>query len=261
MSDGFFFNVEKWFASISVQRMSFAERGVYLTMMFEQWRDASKSLPDDPQAVADMIAVTDAQAAEVVAAWPVVRPKFEPCKPPSTRIQNRVIEQTRRKQSENLRKRVEAGRMAGKASAAKRKTHQELVVNQSLTTVEQSSTDKIRLDQIRSEEIRSDQIAPARDARVNGSGKNFGRVHLHRWQIDALIDRLGELSETFALDEWLDGLNQKLAGKALPRDAWVWVQSEFQAEITRRNLPTVGASVDVNLELVRSLIERDGSRS
>jgi len=101
-------------------------------------------------------------------------------------------------------------------------------------------------------------LARAKPRTAGGSGKNFGRVFLHRWQIDQLIDRLGELSDTFLLDEWVDGLNEKLAGKALPRDIWPWVQDEFQAEITRRSLPTAKAANGVDLELVKSLIERDG---
>ena len=150
-SDGFFFDVEKWFGSISAQRMSFAEKGVYLTMLFQQWRDKSKSLPDDPSAVADLIAVTPAQSAEVEAAWAVVRTKFQAVERAAGRIQNVTIEETRRQQARNFRKRQEAGRVAGKASASKRHVNKQLPVNDSLTVVERSSTDKRREEESREE--------------------------------------------------------------------------------------------------------------
>jgi len=121
----------------------------------------------------------------------------------------------------------------------------------------QENLTELNRRELNSSELNSTEPRFAR-ARENGSGKNFGRVHLHRWQIDALIDRLGDLVETFDLDVWLDGLNGRLSGKALPRDTWKWVQDEFQAEITRRSLPTATTATGVDLELVKSLIERDG---
>src|SRR4051812_13876258 len=124
--DGFFFNVEKFFGSVSVQRMSFAEKGVYLCMLFQQWRDVSRNLPDDAQAVADLLAVTPTQVSEVLAAWDVVRRKFVTSDHTPARIWNVAVERTRRAQRANARKRREAGRAAGKASAAKRLTAREL---------------------------------------------------------------------------------------------------------------------------------------
>lgn len=138
--DGFIFNVEKWFGSIAQQRMSFAEKGVYLVMMFQQWRDRQRSLPDDPKAVADLIAGTTAQVEEVLAAWEVVRRKFVTSKHSPGRIYNVAIEKTRRKQRAARRKLSERARTAGKASAAKRQTGKELDVNVSSTQVELEST-------------------------------------------------------------------------------------------------------------------------
>lgn len=148
--DGFFFNVEKFFGSMSVQRMSFAEKGVYLVMMFQQWRAADRNLPDDPKAIADLIAITPAQVAEIDAAWEVVRRKFVTSDHTPKRIWNVAVERTRRAQRANARKRREAGRAAGKASAAKRLAARELPVNDRSTTVQRSSTDKRdKKDQIR----------------------------------------------------------------------------------------------------------------
>lgn len=66
--------------------------------------------------------------------------------------------------------------------------------------------------------------------------KQAGRIFLHRWQLDALIDTLGPHAADFGLDGWLDALNANIADKALPRDPWKFVQSELHAELQRRGL-------------------------
>lgn len=63
-----------------------------------------------------------------------------------------------------------------------------------------------------------------------------GRIFLHRWQIDNLIDVIGPHVDVFALDEFLDGVNASLADKALPRDPWKFVQDALHAELQRRGL-------------------------
>ncbi len=68
------------------------------------------------------------------------------------------------------------------------------------------------------------------------SGRQNGRIFLHRWQIDSLISTLGPHSDNFDLDVWIDGLNTQISGRALPRDPWKFVQSELHAEIARRGL-------------------------
>ena len=129
-SAGFFFNVEKFFGSVAAQRMSFAAKGVYLVMLFQQWRDKTKSLPDDPAAVAEAIAVTPEQVAEIAASWDVVRRKFVPSAHTPGRIYNAEIERTRRAQRENFRKRANSGRLGGKATAAKRREGKDLSLQQ-----------------------------------------------------------------------------------------------------------------------------------
>jgi hypothetical protein len=68
------------------------------------------------------------------------------------------------------------------------------------------------------------------------------RIFLHRWQFDALIATLGPHSDDFLLDVWLDDLNHRIAGQALPRDPWKFVQSELHAEIARRGLSVASES-------------------
>lgn len=160
-SRGFFFNVEQWFGSVTAQRMSFAEKGVYLSMLFQQWRETTKSLPDNPRELGDLIAVSEAQVQEIEQAWPVVRRKFTTIEG-SGRILNVKLEQTRRIQVANLRKRAIAGRVAGKASAAKRLRAQMLPSNDSLTSVERPSTDLTRSDQKRLDQKRKEEREIAR---------------------------------------------------------------------------------------------------
>lgn len=133
-SSGFIFEVQDWLASKPVQRMSFAERGVFFEMLCQQWE--KRTLPDEAAAVADLIAMTDAQRAEVIAAWDVVRRKFVTDERTPGRIYNVRLERTRRQKARSFRKRSESGRNAGKVSAANRKAAKEIPVNESLPVVD-----------------------------------------------------------------------------------------------------------------------------
>lgn len=66
--------------------------------------------------------------------------------------------------------------------------------------------------------------------------RQAGRIFLHRWQMDALIDTLGPHSDGFGLDEWLEAVNTQISGRALPRDPWKFIQDELHAELGRRGL-------------------------
>ncbi len=73
---------------------------------------------------------------------------------------------------------------------------------------------------------------------VQGKPKQAGRIYLHRWQLESLIATLGPHSDDFGLDDWLEVLNARIAGQALPRDPWKFVQGELHAEIANRGLAT-----------------------
>ena len=66
--------------------------------------------------------------------------------------------------------------------------------------------------------------------------KQAGRIYLHRWQLDKLIDTLGPHAADFALDDWLEALNGSIADKALPRDPWKFVEDALHRELQRRGL-------------------------
>lgn len=75
---------------------------------------------------------------------------------------------------------------------------------------------------------------------VSRGPKQAGRIFLHRWQQEALINTLGPQADTFGLDEWLDELS-RTAG-VLPTDRWAWVQAQLEAEVKRRGLPIEAAA-------------------
>ena len=237
-SVGFFLNVEKLFGSMTFQRMSFTEKGVYLTMLCQQWREGARNLPDDPHAVADLIAVTPQQSADVVAAWDVVRRKFVTADRSSGRIWNVELERTRKKQRAFYQKRVTAARRGGNASAAKRLSGKVLVVNDRSTVVEPPSTDQIRTDKRRTDQIREEEQAPtARSKRPIFTGQ---KLTVFEWMLDDCLRTLGSFADAFDLHEWFFALDAQAleANLVIPkRDGGAWLQAQLVAEAQRRGLP------------------------
>lgn len=85
----------------------------------------------------------------------------------------------------------------------------------------------------------TEQKAPAARPRT------FGRIDLHRWQLDALLAMLGPLAADFELDAWVFNLSALADERKLVLDrktVWPWVQSELRAECERRGLTVATAS-------------------
>jgi hypothetical protein len=111
--------------------------------------------------------------------------------------------------------------------------------------------------------VRSSEGEPERKSSPpTRSGRNAGRIFLHRWQQDALVDIIGPHVDVFALDEFLDNLNAKIATAALPRDPWKFVQSELHSELSRRGLAVAEVAAvsngRTNIDAVRDILRRDG---
>lgn len=143
-SSGYFWDVQKWKGSTSTRRMSFVERGVYREILDHQWEKGR--VPDDAELVADALAINDAQRAEILAAWPVVCNKFVQDERRPGFIFNVRLERTRRQQRANWRKKVEAGRAGGKASAGKRAALKVIDGKHRSSDAQALSTDKTRQD-------------------------------------------------------------------------------------------------------------------
>lgn len=231
---GFIFDVAAWRGSRSVQRMSFAERGVYFEMLLEQWE--KRNMPDDANAVADRVASNADQVAEVIAAWPVVRVKFVRCTGDDKRIYNVPLERTRRAQRENLRNKQEAGRIAGKASAAKRAQKHDLGVDDRSTTVQRSSTEKVSRGEGSTGKVSGEEIT-ARSKRPIFTGQ---RLTVFEWQLDNCMKMLGPLTDDFDLHSWFGDLDQHAAQTNLViprRDGGEWLEARLLEECRRRGLP------------------------
>lgn len=185
--NGFIFDVELWSGSVAQQRMSFAEKGVYLAMLFQEWRGGP--LPDDAHAVAELIAVAPSQVAEVEAAWPVVRRKFVTTDRDPRCIINVRLEKTRRAQKKYLATKKIAGKRGGEAAAANRRhkssspssTATALLQQRSTSAIAQP-TDLISRDQIGEEKKRSKERTPSaeRSATTQPVRQAFEQYH-HRF--------------------------------------------------------------------------------
>lgn len=241
---GYIRDVAAWNGSRAVQRMNFSERGVYQAMLDEQWE--RRWLPDDPDLLADRIAITPEQRAEVLAAWPKVRTKFVAAESGLPRIYNARLEKTRRTQRARFVLRQEAGRAAGKASAAKRLADKALPINESLTDVERSST---VLEKSSREESSSDQrrevLVPvtARSKRPIFTGQ---RLTVFEWQLDNCTKTLGPFTNDFDLHAWfgrLDGEAMRTAMVIPQRDNGAWLNARLLEECQRRGLPVARADV------------------
>lgn len=75
--------------------------------------------------------------------------------------------------------------------------------------------------------------------------RTFGRIDLHRWQLDSLIAMLGPHAATFDLDAWVLELSQAADRQGLvltKQTLWPWVQAQLRDECQRRGLPMAVAS-------------------
>lgn len=199
-SQAFLFNVEEFFGSVAAQRMSFAEKGVYLVMLFQQWRAKERSLPDSPEGVAELIAVTPDQASEVEAAWTAVRRKFVTSKHTQGRIYNVKLEETRRAQRAYFKRRSVAGQKGGEARARKLRQAKEIdpVANVAMPHFDKANSGNAQAK-------RSDQLSVVKSSSVQSRSGVFagslprdhvnhaicGRVCLHNNHLARLAHKLG----------------------------------------------------------------------
>lgn len=258
----FLFDVEQWRGSLPIQRMSFTERGVYQEMLNQQWIAKERSLPDDPEAVADLIAPSPAHVAEVLAAWPVVRRKFVHCRRDHTRIYNIKLEQIRRKQRAQLSIWVAAGRRGGKASARKRWTDKEIEVKPPLSQPVAKVTEGLGREGLGREGLGREKPSVAVDARSKRPIFSGQRLAVFEWQFDELSKMLGAHLDAFGLDEWFytaDGMAVDSGVVRQPRDWWPWLQQTTLAEAQRRGLPVALGMADADDAAFAALIRKGPS--
>lgn len=254
-SPAFLFDVQDYRSSRSVQRMTWAQRGMYLEMLCEQWDKGS--LPDDPRAVAALLGGTDE---EWISAWPELRRKFVDRRnhtrddsahqtyDASRRIINLRLERTRRERKAYIKTMRERAAKGGHGKAQKLK---EL---ESSTSSDKQSTSVLNLPigKERKGEERTgsglegsgQEIAPAAEARSKRPMFKGQRFVVFEWMLDDLRKLLGAHFEDFDVHEWffeLDARAEK-AGVVVPqRDGGKWLQEQTHTEAIRRGLPVAAA--------------------
>lgn len=111
------------------------------------------------------------------------------------------------------------------------------------------------------------QTAKGEEPKLSRSPRRFGRITLHRWQLEELIAILGPNAASFDLDEWVSGLSALADAQSavLPdRNAvWQWVQSALREECQKRGLAVAGATVGGGLDVdaVRREIARQDAEA
>ena len=88
--------------------------------------------------------------------------------------------------------------------------------------------------------VQKDPTASALSVPPPTRGTQHGRIFLHRWQVEALIESLGPHAAGFDLDAWILGLSalSDREGLYLKKTVvWPWVQAKLTEEVERRGLP------------------------
>lgn len=232
-------------------RMSFAQRGMYLEMLLEQWEHYS--LPDDPAAVAEIIG---GLVEEWTAAWPTLRRKFVDrralprdgaCDPALKRIVNLKLESIRG----SLRRFKKVASVGGKKRASSAKRGKDGTYspaghpagNPAGSPAGHPAGAQTSIQPVSSTPTASPSPTPI--ASASPSAKQGGtpplalglrRFKVWRWMLDDLIGRLGSHADDFDIEGWLMNLDRHDSG-VLIGDPWLWLQGEFSAEVQRRGLP------------------------
>jgi hypothetical protein len=80
--------------------------------------------------------------------------------------------------------------------------------------------------------------------------RTYGRITLHRWQLESLIAALGPHADGFDLDAWVLDLSALADRRQLVLDRqtlWPWVQAELRAECQRRGLAVASSETSPQL--------------
>jgi len=197
-AQAFLFNVEELFGSVAAQRMSFAEKGVYLVMLFQQWRAKERSLPDSPEATAELIAVTPTQTAEIVAAWDVVRRKFVCSKRTPGCIYNVKLEETRRRQRAKFRAAQSNGKKGGEAKARNRRQVKQIDAVANLATLESAvanPSEPLANPTVRTGEVRTGEVQRSQEERKESPPLSAPR---DPFTDEKITERAGRFLERYA---------------------------------------------------------------
>jgi hypothetical protein len=255
----FQFHVRDYRASRSVQRMTYAQRGMYVEMLCEQWD--KDSLPDCPRACADLMGGTED---EWIAAWPILRrnfvdrrnrPRRDNENPVPTdhnaarKIVNLRLESYRRSLRSFKKDKQIAGKKGGHAKALKDKAllAGTAIAKPSIDLAKPSSGSGSGSGSGSSSGSQTALTVPA-DRGSKRPVYTSDRFAVFEWQLDELSKMLGAHFEDFDIHGFFDGLTQRSRtdGLVIPRaEVWPWLQAQVLAEVKRRNLPTASSAAPV----------------
>lgn len=255
-SPAFQFYVKEWRSSRAVLRMTFAQRGMYLEMLLEQWENYS--VPDDPAAVAALIGGT---VEEWTDAWPVLRRKFcdRRAKPrdrdtmptshdAARKIINVKLEEIRAK----LKRYRVVARKGGQARAVSAKRGNNGTYSPAVSPAVTPAVAPAAQPAVSSTPIPSPSPTPSPSASPSptASAKERPRLRntrfaVHRWMIERLIGELGPHANNFDLDSWLMDRIPVLAEaeRGIVPDWFQWLKTETLAEAVRRGLPIAASKL------------------
>lgn len=237
-SPAFQFYVKEWRSSRAILRMTFAQRGMYLEMLLEQWE--SETLPDDPAAVAQIIGGT---TAEWTRAWPILRRKFVLIAP--NHLQNMRLEKERAKQRGSAR--------GGKNRAISGNRNE----NGTFTPADHPGDSPADVPAVSpGDEPETSSVAfptpiptsialafPTPDTVPRLAGKQrpilkLSRFSVFRWMVEQLIADVG--SDFEDMERWFFELNDRAEKAAVViDDSWTFIRTQTLAEAKRRGLGVV----------------------
>lgn len=281
-SPAFRFYVKEWRSSRPVMRMSFAERGMYLEMLLEQWENLS--LPDDPTAVAEIIGGKPSWWKK---AWPTLRKNFVFAD--DGRIVNARLETERRKQREWKDQQSDKGRIGAAARWQKDQGNQEKAMAQASPGIAQPMPKQcvgipqalpdacVGIPQAMPKNASSspfaiassfaEEIAPAPEIRDGTHLKHFqcgprGTHCIHKSQhkefVDLLTPRHGSAEKAGRhLRTWYAAIWSSLKPEEAHRDIFAFWRERFdEKQGTKRKGPVepvfVTPGVEATLKLMRS---------
>jgi hypothetical protein len=261
----FQFYIDDYRGSRAVQRMTYAQRGMYLEMLIEQWDKGA--VPDCPRACADLLGGVPEPGRTIedewIAHWPILRRKFvvkigrakgshEFVVPsdsdPSRLIVNLRLERYRRSLRAFKSERSASGRKGGIAKARNtNKNEASLAIAQPDAAIANSGSSSSTPSPTPTPTpfVGSNRTEPAVDARSKRPIFKGQRFVVHEWQLDDLRRMLGSHTEAFDLHAWFFDLDAKAAaaGVVVPqRDGGRWLQDEALAEASRRGIPIAAST-------------------
>lgn len=224
-SPAFQFYVKEWRSSRAIMRMSFAQRGMYLEMLCEQWENLS--LPDSPEEVAEIVG---GSTYEWSRNWDVLRRKF--VSNDDGTIYNLRLQKEREKQKSHSKRQSDRG----KAGAAARWQKDGASISRPLPPDAKAMRGNGFPIPITTP-IAIATTKPRHDGRSKRPIFTGQRLTVFEWMFDDLCRMLGTHTDAFGLDEWFYEADTLAAKEvAVVPDWWPWLKAKTLDEAKRRGL-------------------------